>query len=275
MIKKSIRAFKLLYLAFFKKTNKLKNEKLEAQLRTRVHAVEKRGNIEGNSYALSMILGRKYFFEAKKRNILSQEEIDWCELVLFAKELKKQIKIKTEENNGKLINTIIARRSIRSWKGGELNKDDFELLINSAKWAPSSCHRQPWHFLLTNERDKIKLLSEIRGQKFVKGAPSCILVLINIDAYKEEEVNYTPYLDAGAAIQNLLLTAESLGFGACWVNFGKMEVDDKNMAKAKAAFAIPKEFKIVSIIPIGKNSGAKPHAPGRKSTKNIIHIEKY
>ena len=276
MTKKKIKGLKSLYYLFLKDTNKFSNEKLEALLRARVHAIEKHGNIEETTDFLSMVWGRKLYHEAKKRKILSSEEIEWCETILFGKQvIKMQTQITYEGLDNKLFDIIKERRSIRTWQDVELDEKKFELLLDAAKWAPSSSHRQPWHFLLTRDKEKINMLSEIRGQKFVKNAPNCILALINMKAYKGEEIYYTPYLDAGAAIQNLLLMAHSMGLGACWVNFGKMEVSSTKLDKVKKVFGIPKDIQIVSIIPIGKLTGTLSIAPGRKDTKNIMHIEKF
>lgn len=277
MIKKIKKGLKILNFLFLKNTKKLSNEKLEALLRARVHAIEKHGNIENSTDFYSMIWGRKLYHEAKKRKILSKEETEWFENVLFGKQIEqKAYSLSKTHDDTSLLDIIKDRRSIRSWQEGELTERDFEILINAAKWAPSSSHRQPWHFLLTRDKNKIKILSEIRGQKFVENAPNCILALINLQAYKGEEVNYTPYLDAGAAIQNLLLMAHINRFGACWVNFGKKEVPEvKKMKKIKLLFGIPEHFQIISIIPIGKLPLTKPHPPGRKKTTDIIHLEKF
>jgi len=275
MTKNIIRGFKLLYLLFFKNPKKLNSEKLEALLRSRVHAIEKYGTIEETTDFFSMIRGRQLYHEAKKRQMLSLDEEMWCEKVLFGKDIKQEITELTENHQFNLFDIIKERRSVRSWDEKNLSLEEFHRLVNVAKWAPSSSHRQPWHFLLTCDKDKIKIISELRGQKFVKNAPSCIIALINMQAYKGLEVNYTPYLDAGAAIQNLLLMAHNMGLGACWVNFGKMEVPDDKMEKTKNLFEIPKNFQIVSIIPIGKLNGKNPIAPGRKKTTDILHIEKF
>ena len=276
MFNKTINGLKLLYFFFFRNAEKLNSDKLEALLRARVHAIEKHGNIEETTDFASMIWGRQMYHEAKKRNLLSKEELEWCEQVLFGRQIIKSSHSISEIQEDNLNTVIKNRRSIRSWQEGELTENEFKVLIDAARWAPSSSHRQSWHFLLTRDKEKIKLLSEIRGQKFVRNAPNCIIALINLHAYDGIEINYTPYLDAGAAIQNLLLMAHSIGYGACWVNFGEKEIPDKKkMNKIKELFGIPANIKIVSIIPIGKLPLTTPNAPGRKNTTDIMHVERF
>jgi len=276
MFNKTFNGLKLVYFYFFKNAKKLNNEKLESLLRARVHAIEKQGNIEDETNFASMIWARQMYHEAKLRDLLSKEERDWCEQVLFGKQSIKDIHSISKIQKEDLFNIIKERRSIRSWQEGELTENHFKLLVDAARWAPSSSHRQSWHFLLTRDKEKIKLISEIRGQKFVRNAPNCILALINLQAYDKKEISYTPYLDAGAAIQNLLLMAHSIGYGACWVNSGKKEIpDSKKMHKIKDLFGIPENVQIVSIIPIGKLPLSIPLAPGRKSIVDIMHMERF
>ncbi|MFX0071606.1 MAG: nitroreductase family protein [Candidatus Hermodarchaeota archaeon] len=269
-------SLKLIYFTFFKNPKSLSNEKLEARLRARVHGIEKQGLDEESTDFASMIIGRKLFHEAKSRKLLSDEEIIWCERVLFGKDTIKEIQKISDKIDENLFEIIKNRRSVRSWQEGKITDNEMKMLVEAAKWAPSSSHRQTWHFLLTRDIEKIKIISKIRGQRFVNKSTNCIIVLINIEAYDDIESEYTPYLDAGAAIQNLLLMAHTIGLGACWVNFGKYEIPNQDdMEKIKDLFNIPKNFKIVSIIPIGRLPSRTFNAPGRKASEDIMHIEEF
>jgi len=249
---------------------RLSDDRLTLLLRVQLHIVEK-GLSEETSNFILLMWTRELYFEAKNRDLLSQEEIGWCERILFGRQTKIIGKTKTEFKH-ELIKIIKNRRSLRFWTSEKLRHDEFEQLVDAARWAPSSCNRQPCHFLLTNDKNKIDLLSEVRGQKFIRNASSCILVLINMRFYDEKEVAYTPYLDAGAAIQNLLLMAHTLGLGACWVNFGSQEVNEAKREKLKAVFNIPAQYKIISLIPIGHPQFLS-QPPGRKAVSDMLHVE--
>ena len=247
---------------------RLSNDRLTSLLRMQLHNIEK-GLSEETSDFILFIWTRELYFEAKKRNLLSQEEKNWCKRILFGKQTET---IDKKEDIHDLLKIIKNRRSIRFWKSEQLQREEFERLVDAARWAPSSCNRQPVSFLLTNDKTKIALLSEVRGQKFIENASSCILVFINMQFYNEKEAAYTPYLDAGAAIQNLLLMAYELGLGACWVNFGSLEVNEAKKEKLKAVFNIPYQYKIVSLVPIG-HTDFLPPPPGRKNISDMLHYE--
>jgi len=257
-----------------KQPSNLSDTRLGSLLHQQVHFIEKGLYIEkGSDYAL-MIWIRKLYFEALKRNLLSQKENEWCGRVLIGKQTESITYTPNKSYNDEFTKIIRSRRSVRFWEAKRLKEEEFEQLVDSARWAPSSCNRQPCYFLLTRDTNKIKLLSNARGQKFVENAPNCILVLVNTKIYDKQEVAYTPYLDVGAAIQNLLLKAQTLGLGACWVNFGTKEVSGSKRREVRAAFEIPAHYEIVSIIPIGIPKRVSL-PPGRKSISGISKIEEF
>jgi len=272
LLSKYIQLFRMEYLNVEKR---LSDEKLMPKLRNIIHVLEKR-NIEEKTNLIYYIRARKYYFEAKRRDLLSSREKDWCEKVLFGKTTKQK---PTSQKHGKtsreFSEVLTNRRSVRTWQDSKLEKEIFKELIEAAKWAPSSCNRQPWHFIITRKKEKIELLYEIKRQKFLKEAPNCILVLINKKAWSSEQsYEYFSRLDAGAAIQNLLLKAEELRLGACWVNWNPESISEKDEKKVRETFDIPHNLEVFSIIPIGKTESS-PLAPGRKDTLDMMHFENY
>ena len=118
-----LRGLKTLYYLTFKKASSLSNEKLEAQLRARIHAVEKQGNVEDTTDFHSMVWGRKLYHEAKKRNILSTEEIEWCKAILFGKSIEIRSPVTIEQDVNKVVNLLKDRRSIRQWQDAKLEEN--------------------------------------------------------------------------------------------------------------------------------------------------------
>lgn len=273
-----LKRFYSLLLAFkysiTKQPSNLSDTRLESLLHQQVHFIEKGLDAEKGSDFILMIWARKLYFEALKRNLLSQEETEWCERILLGKQIELIRYTPNKSSDDEFTKIVRGRRSVRFWEAKRLKEEEFKQLVDSARWSPSSCNRQPCYFLLTRDTNKIKLLSDARGQKFVENAPSCILVLINTEIYDKQEVTYTPYLDAGAAIQNLLLKAQTLGLGACWVNFGTKEVPESKRREVKAVFEIPAHYEIISIIPIGIPKQV-PLPPGRKSIYDISKLEEF
>jgi len=146
-----------------------------------------------------------------------------------------------------LYKLIKSRRTIRAFEDKPVPKEVILKLLESARWAPSAHNRQPWRFVVIyNEEVKKKLAVEM-GKKlradlerdglppqfietkvntsiarFTK-APVLILACLTMsemDKYPDERRNNAEKVMAiqsvALALQNILLTAHSLGLGVCW-----------------------------------------------------------
>ena len=136
---------------------------------------------------------------------------------------------------------ISQRRSIRRFKNMTVTRDHIEKILTAATLAPSGKNRQPWRFtVLTGiKKDNLVDLLEVAVQhlqsmdvetgsaawtaKIMRQAPVCI-VIHNPYFTAEEDHNglarYACLVDTqsiGAAIQNMLLTAEGLGLSTLWI----------------------------------------------------------
>ena len=74
-------------------------------------------------------------------------------------------------------------------------------------------------------------------------------------------------MDVMIAIENMVLTSESLGYGTCWI--GTFDEDE-----VKAIFKIPEKVDVVSLLPIGVPDEV-PDARPRKKIKEIVYSEEY
>ncbi|MCD6485384.1 MAG: nitroreductase family protein [Candidatus Odinarchaeota archaeon] len=146
-----------------------------------------------------------------------------------------------------LYKLIKSRRTIRAFDDKPVPKEVILKLLEAARWAPSAHNRQPWRFVVIyNEEVKKKLAVEM-GKKlradlerdglppqfietkvntsiarFTK-APVLILACLTMsemDKYPDERRNNAEKVMAiqsvALALQNILLTAHSLGLGVCW-----------------------------------------------------------
>jgi len=182
------------------------------------------------------------------------------------------IEIPDEQAN--LLASIKDRRSFRKWTDEQIDRDDIKEVIEIAKWAPSSCNRQLWQVLLIERKQDKEVLLEYFNNNFWLSAPLLMVILMNTQPYHEAEKHYT-YLDAGAFIQNVLLTLHSKGYGACWIGFMKwntlnnVNIDTNHYKKFYEYFRLNSEVVPVSMIAVGKPA-IKPKTPFRQSINNII-----
>lgn len=153
----------------------------------------------------------------------------------------------TSDTSKILLEFIKERRSVRTYTDSPIPPEMINTLIESAIWAPSSCNRQPWFFVVVTEKElKVKLASAAGGQKTIVNAPVVIVISINLTPYKGVlENNVAPFIDAGVALENILLTAHSLELGACPVA-GSLQEDI-----IRDALGIPQNYKIMALVALG------------------------
>ena len=148
---------------------------------------------------------------------------------------------------------INSRRSIRKFRSDQIERNILEQIINSATMAPSAKNRQPWFFTVVEQQaNKIELLKCLRQgiarlQKenlklnifrpdieqaletfeSMSQAPVTIIVtcrnnsrVSNDDGVKwnlvMKDIEVVDIQSIGAALQNMTLTATSLGIGCLW-----------------------------------------------------------
>lgn len=117
---------------------------------------------------------------------------------------------------------IFNRRSIRKYTDQPIEKEKIEKLLRAAMQAPSAWNQQPWEFIVVQDKEKLQKLSTVSPYaKMLVNAPLAIILLGN-----QERIKYPNYWqqDMGAAAENLLLEAVSLGLGAVWLGIHPVKV---------------------------------------------------
>jgi len=170
------------------------------------------------------------------------------------------------------LKTIKNRRSVRQYRPEQIKDEELENILEAAIYAPTGHNDQPWHFTVVHNKD---LINEINnGAKVVMKdmelewisklgaiddfnifhkAPTALIVSGRKDAT-------TPLVDCAAAVQNMLLAAESMGIGSCWIGFAKFFfLDSENKKK----FNIPDDHEVHFGVAIGYKLKENPQAPER------------
>ncbi len=157
------------------------------------------------------------------------------------------------------IKSIKCRRSIRNYQTAEIPEDVLEELIDCARLAPTARNTQPWEFIIIKDKDTLDNIGRLASHgPFIKDAAACIIVCSDDYDYFLE--------DCSAATENILVAAQSLGIGSCWVaGHGK-----KYAEQIKEMLNIPKDIHVVSLIPLGYPGN---NAPGvkKRELNDVIH----
>ena len=118
------------------------------------------------------------------------------------------------------MNAIFHRTSVRRYTDEAVSEEQIELMLRAAMAAPSAHNQQPWEYYVVTDKAKIEELShstEFTG--FCAGAPLVFVACSRKDSPVPEYVN----IDMSASVENLLLEADELGLGACWMGIAPLE----------------------------------------------------
>ncbi|MBQ9625067.1 MAG: nitroreductase family protein [Clostridia bacterium] len=163
------------------------------------------------------------------------------------------------------MNEIFKRVSIRKFQDKAVEKEKIEEILKAAMAAPSAANRQPWEFyVVTDDKKKQQLAETSAYSKPAAKAPVVIVTCYNTTVMRFPEFNL---VDLGAATENILLEATSLGLGSCWL---AVAPDDKRMKLVEEALEInPEEMHAFAMVAIGYSDEEKEQED--RFDKNKIH----
>lgn len=153
------------------------------------------------------------------------------------------------------------RRSIRKYKDTPVPRGDIVKVLEAARIAPSAGHRQPWHFVVVQDRETIGKLAG--RSKWAADAPVIIVGVADLEASPHWYIN-----DLAIAFEHIVLAATDLGLGTCWM--GQMYRDEE----LKELLGIPDGMKVVAITPLGVPDET-PAPKERKTLEEIVSWERY
>jgi len=113
---------------------------------------------------------------------------------------------------------IRARRSIRKYKpGARIPQEHIDLMLEAAMCAPSAANKRPCSFIVVENADTRKKITEgINGNQFLNDASFAVVICGDPNSMPNgPKEGFWPQ-DCAAATQNLLLQAAELGYGTCW-----------------------------------------------------------
>ena len=171
------------------------------------------------------------------------------------------------------LSLIEKRRSIRKFKDQQVEEKKIETLVEVALRSPSSMSRNPWEFIVVNDRDCLVKLSQskLHGSTFLRAAPLGIVVCgdpAKCDVWIE---------DCSIASIFIHLGAESLGLGSCWIQIRERMHNDVQTAGEYVSqlLHLPKHLAVESIVAVGYSDEKKPGHKKEDLPFDRIHRNAY
>ncbi|MDD4592644.1 MAG: nitroreductase [Parabacteroides sp.] len=190
------------------------------------------------------------------------------------------------------INSIKNRRSIRKYQEKQISEEALQLILEAATYAPSGSNNQSWIFTAIQNREVLqtlnrmvrhaflemelaeneypakiaaKKLAQSENYNFYYNAPT-LIIASNVPNYANAMA------DCSCALQNIFLTAHSLGLGSCWINQLRWLNDHTGIRSYLASLGLTEERIICGASAIGFIEGNPPIVKARK--ENTIQVIK-
>ena len=181
---------------------------------------------------------------------------------------------------------LAKRRSVRDYQNRDVPLEVVKDILRDTCFAPSSGNGQPWQFIIVNQREWIRKLSDESKKNFVAAIekdPNTPLKKYEANLRnKDFNVYYNApclvymggpkdlrsvFLDCSLAAAYFMFAATSRGLGTCWINLGS-EIRDPEIQKAIGMTA---DFRIVAPMTLGYPK-AVPELPIRNEPQILRTI---
>lgn len=176
------------------------------------------------------------------------------------------------------VSFVRSRRSARVWSDDQPNPEELlaiaRTMIDGARWAPNSGNRQAWRFrIMVDDAEKL-LLKGIKEQHTLS-AP--LLVFVGMDTRVYGALGASErgvFIDAGAAIMQMLLVAHAWGIGVCWNHFADDLIQSRESNRVAygrftEALGIADYIAPIAIVAIGRPEFLPPE-PARTDIDDLL-----
>ncbi|MCP4749965.1 MAG: hypothetical protein GY866_03670 [Proteobacteria bacterium] len=180
---------------------------------------------------------------------------------------------------------LIKRRSVREYEDKAVSLDLIKEMIDESIQAPNASHKQPWKFIVVNNKEMMKKVSDASKATIIAGIekdPNSPMKGY-AQVLKDENFNVfynapclvaivgrikgaTIAADCALAASYFMLSAASRGLGTCWVAQGA-EVRDPELLQE---IGMPEGYKMHAPIILGYPKSIPP-MPERKAA-DIVKI---
>jgi len=191
---------------------------------------------------------------------------------------------------------ITTRRSTRRFSSRPLEKEKLETVIEAGRYAPSGGNSQTTHFIAITNRDILDRLAALvkaefstweitpgmyrsmaktiraaKSEKFVfhYDAPALI-----VTANKKDYTNNMA--DCACALENMMLMANALDLGSCWINQLKWLNETDSVNELFRSLGLEEDERIYGAVSVGyadTEDGLPSRKPLERTGNKVTFVE--
>ena len=176
------------------------------------------------------------------------------------------------------LDVIKERRSIRKFKPEQIKEEELQAIVESGLYAPSAINKQSWNFTVIQNQEILAELNEAT-KNVARNLDNEALKRIG----ENEKYNcfyYAPtvildeerskVMDCSAATQNMLIAAESLNIGSCWVELVSLAFMGPQAKELRAKLNLPEGYTPLHCVLLGYKDMEGKTAPRKENAVQYI-----
>lgn len=174
-------------------------------------------------------------------------------VIILAFQIPSKNDVKEATSTKSTLDIIHERKSVRHFTDRVVTTDELTTLIKAGMAAPTAVNKQPWQFLVIDDKAIISAIAETNRNKDHYLSCSALIVVCG-DTTRTLEGAAQDYWvqDCSAATQNILLAAESMGLGALWTGVYPLQ---ERVDITKSTLSLPEYIIPLCIIAVGEPTG--------------------
>jgi FMN reductase [NAD(P)H] len=201
------------------------------------------------------------------------------QLKSFFKLLTQRPHIPDRQKSNEMVATILNRRSCREFSDADIDEDDFNLILEAGRFAPSTANLQTWSFITFNRNE----WREVFGRPIPFNGARAIVVCA--DSYRNNlfltEFSHTPFVshsfsifNAGLAAMNMSITVECLGIRSIMLSDTGM-TGLLDFSHLKEHLSLPEDVIPITTLVLGRSHKSDSVAPPRLNCNTVVMKKSY
>ena len=158
------------------------------------------------------------------------------------------------------VTTVLA---VREFREDPVSDEIVYRIVESARLTASSMNRQPWQFVVVQNRETLKDLGNIVSSG-PYNAQAAFAIVVAVERSSPFGVS-----DASRAIQSMILTAWSEGVGSNWTGW-------VGMKEVASRLGVPEDLDVIAVVPFGYPTHVRTKGiKSRKPLGEVAHTEQF
>ena len=186
------------------------------------------------------------------------------------------------------LKAIKTRRSTRRFSDKPVELEKLDKIVSAGRFAPSGGNSQTCHFIVIRNKDVLAKLAELAQSAFAQmeiteGMYKSIANSIRASKKGNYIFHYNPdtliivanqkdygnnIADCACALENMMIAANELDLGSCWINQLKWLNEDKALLEYERTLGLEKNERIYGALAIGY-ADTEDGLPCRKPLERI------